>query len=1111
MRIPKMCSRLATSITGLFWLVCAVDAQGQETDEQRVPYDEPIEEIVVTGSRIKRDTFATTTPIQILNTEDAQRIGILNVSELLQKSTVSSGEQIDASFNSNAGNPLATEAPPDGGVGSSCVNLRGFGCERALVLVNGKRLGLGGIRGAPSQPDINMLPIGMVEAVDVLTGGLTTIYGADAVAGVVNVRMKEDFEGINLTVASDLPEHPGGETFAASMTAGLTGDAGSFMIGMEYSEQARVTAADRNYAYCNHHGAINITEDGQTVAACRSDNPDNWVVPFGNVFEEFGWTQVGGAGPVPHPVDAARLIYTPGTSNILDANGNPVTGFSTFAVLPDAAQDGLRGFPNPIRPFYLDRFRYADATGTHDGWNDQYDRRQADLWRPYQRFSLVTHGTLDLDWGNSEEAYFEGYYFNRTNGVRAATEQIIPTILGQVPLVDATNTQILDDNGAMIMVDNPLNPFPVDVQLVLTLSDVPQTFDTELQQIRLVTGLTGDLPFSENWSYDVAVTYDRATGFVKQPILIEPHLFFATQSIGVVADANGNPTSQVVCGPRQSDFDFFLTMGGCVPADLLNMSVVGDGVTHSGRFATQAERDYLVANRTNRTLMELFTFQAYATGDLFEIPGGGMARAAFGIEYRVDTIDSQHGAVGVLGLNAAINDLVEGETIGERDTFDVYAEVSLPLFIDKGAADLFQVDLAVRFTDDEYFGGDAVYKVGYLWDINEYVSWSSSFNTSFRAPNLREGFLADFTGELSVLTDPCRQMFVDELEDSPTKDILLNNCALSGADVTVLGSAAAGFIPMSAGGNLDLNPETSESLTSTITLSLPQWASFNFDVALTYFDIKIEDTVRELGPGEIISRCFFERPNLESAFCNRVERNRPNAPPESNFLSFVRAGFINTGKESVTGYDLMTRLSFDVAGADVAWTTGSSFLKERLTQEFPPSPDDADGSPIVDNVGRIGNPEITFQSTVDVALNNWDFVWQARWWDDTQFPQGIVNPVITDVDGRIIGGMHDAMTCDEAFGDDGCADFGYRNSSQFDTDTLGPIRPITEARGQMHHDLSVSYNADEWSLTAGINNVFDKEPPLIGQDAGPNRNNAITSAAYDNVGRSYFARFSVSF
>ena len=130
MRIRIMRSRLASSMAGLLCLVSAAGAQDAETAGQAVSDKRTIEEIVVTGSRIRRDTFATTTPIQILSTEDAQRIGILNISEMLQKSTVSSGEQIDGSYNSSAGDPVAAEAPPDGGVGSSCVNLRGLGCER---------------------------------------------------------------------------------------------------------------------------------------------------------------------------------------------------------------------------------------------------------------------------------------------------------------------------------------------------------------------------------------------------------------------------------------------------------------------------------------------------------------------------------------------------------------------------------------------------------------------------------------------------------------------------------------------------------------------------------------------------------------------------------------------------------------------------------------------------------------------------------------------------------------------------------------------------------------------------------------------------------------------
>ncbi|MEM8684985.1 MAG: hypothetical protein AAGF72_16260, partial [Pseudomonadota bacterium] len=125
---------------GLALLVSAfmmTPAVAQDDDDDAD--EEQIEEIVTTGSRIARDTFSTTTPLQVLDADEAQRIGIANISELLQKATVASGQQIDGTINNNAGQTNASEEPPEGGVGSACINLRGLGCERTLVLVNGKR------------------------------------------------------------------------------------------------------------------------------------------------------------------------------------------------------------------------------------------------------------------------------------------------------------------------------------------------------------------------------------------------------------------------------------------------------------------------------------------------------------------------------------------------------------------------------------------------------------------------------------------------------------------------------------------------------------------------------------------------------------------------------------------------------------------------------------------------------------------------------------------------------------------------------------------------------------------------------------------------------------
>ena len=130
---------LSVSPLVLAMSLCFSTAQAQDNGADN---DGEIEEIVTTGSRIKRDTFSTTTPIQVLDTESAARLGIASISEMMQKSTAVSGQKIDASISASAGQTNASEAGAAGGIGSSCVNLRGLGCERTLVLINGRRLGL---------------------------------------------------------------------------------------------------------------------------------------------------------------------------------------------------------------------------------------------------------------------------------------------------------------------------------------------------------------------------------------------------------------------------------------------------------------------------------------------------------------------------------------------------------------------------------------------------------------------------------------------------------------------------------------------------------------------------------------------------------------------------------------------------------------------------------------------------------------------------------------------------------------------------------------------------------------------------------------------------------
>lgn len=1066
-------SLLLGAASGLALLTAGASALAQQQAPDEEAATGEVEQIVVTGSRIRRDTFSSPSPIQVLDAVENRKLGVTTLGEMLQRSTVSTGQQIDGTISTNAGNSNATEAPPDGGIGSSNIDLRGLGPERTLVLVNSKRLGVAGARGAPGQPDISLIPLGMVETVDILTGGQSTVYGADAVGGVVNVRLKDDFEGLELSGNIELPEAGGGENFQTSLVTGISSDRGNITLGFEYFKQERVRTGNRKFSRCLRD--IETTPDGKTrFDPCQSGFFDNIVVISSSElpgFEE-GTVIPGVTGPDGLTgFDSAFFFYTPGQSDI------GVPNFSTGFALPGSTDPQVAAFPNDLDADAGSIFPFLDF------FNDQDERRDADLVRPTERWSLVTNGHLNLDWGNNEQLYYETYYFNRTNKVIAAKEQIFGDIPGMIPQEENIFDDegeiigrriVVDDEGNPILADNPLNPFPIDIAPILTLDDIPQNFDVEVQQFRALAGLRGDFGASwfrdRNWNYDAYFSYDRGTGFQSQTIFFEPNLTLATQTVRLDPDGN------VVCGiPLIANGNGFLTPQDCVPLNLFAPSIFEDG---EGRFSSDEEREFLLGTRTNRTVTKQYNAQAVVTGELFDIPGGSTVATAFGAEWRKDTIGSQNSIVGVRGLNAAENPLQEGDTIGQRWIYDIFGEVIAPLVVNKPFIDYLELNAAYRFTEEENFGKNSTWRIGAVYRPLEYLTFSAARNTSFRAPNLREQFLADQGQGISGAADPCRAQNIDTLDQNdPRVQILIANCELSGADTTELGNTGVVTIPVTVGGSDNLKPEESVSVTATAQFSQPWFSSFDWDFAVTYFDIEITDTVTELDPAVIISRCFNDAPNLASPFCERVQRsntgNRAN-----NALRLVDASFINIGRETATGLDITSRFHKgfgDVAGEvlDVTWTVGASHVFEQNRKIFPESP-------TIDNAGRIGNPEWLANSTISLLWGRYQFLWQGRFIGQTQFDEDIEFPAEAAV--RKAGFATTLATFDDSIAD-----------------------------RRFYNDISLSADLDPFVITVGVNNLTDQDPPLIDDSEGPNRNNAVTSSGFDLFGRSFFMNTTIRF
>lgn len=1020
-------------------------------DEATASDDEIIDEITVTGSRVRRDTFSSAAPIQVLDKGAARGLGTTSIADMLQRTTMATGQQIEGSLNTGSGASNAGESAPEGGVGSANIGLRGLGAARTLVMLNGKRLGASGARGAPSQPDLNMIPFNMVKQIEVITEGASSVYGADAVAGVVNLILRDDFEGFEATAEISGTEHGGGFNKQFSFITGASNEKSRFVLSAEYQKRSRISVGQRRD--CMEE--MSRRESGETFSQCSSGFFDNAALDI--------------TGDNLSPTGDAWIWYTPGLSDIPDGSGGFVPNWSSALNLAVPTD------PNVDITSANQRNRYRfDPT-----YHDQLERLNADLVQPITRFSVVSMGSYSPDWfGGNEEVYYEAYFLNRHQTSTAASEQLFPTVVGQIRQEDANGNIIVDGTGTPVLADNPFNPFGHNITPVITIDDHTQVRDVELNHFRFVGGFRGDFTGSlgdKNWSYDMSVSYDRGAGYQSQQVINETSLILTTETLRLDSDGN------LVCGVNVANDIGFISGQECVPINFLAPSVFASTDTSSGTLTTDEERAFLFATRTNRTVVEQALVSAFVTGDLMELPAGSVG-VALGLEYRKDTINSTVDTLGGSGNIAAESPFAEGATIGSREVKDVYGEIVIPLISGKEFAESLVAEGAIRYTDETNFGSKITTRARLSYSPNDWVTISGSYGTSFRAANLRESFVASQFSGISGGSDPCSVpgdatsggLYLPSGENRP--QVVLDNCILQGADPFVLGLSGSTTISTVTGGNAQgLNPETSRSWVGKIQMSPPISDSVDLDLSVGFFDIKIKDTIRSINGATILNRCFNDEPGLASPFCSRVARDA-GRPDILNFASLVDTSFLNLGGVRSQGFDLNTRIrtSFDdVFGQEmnVTWTTNVTFQTKLEEQIFIEDPAD-------DLLGDFGNPKTSLSSTLSFAFDALQVNFQSRYFTGTE--------------ASLAAKQQNQDTCDTP----SAASTTYAGQPQ--------LTDICTAGAAFYQDMSMTYSAETFTVSAGVTNVFDKNPPLVSLGAGSNRANRVTSSGYDQFGRSFF-------
>ncbi|MDZ4375222.1 MAG: TonB-dependent receptor plug domain-containing protein, partial [Phenylobacterium sp.] len=238
--------------------------QPAQTQQQEDEEAAEIDEVVVTGSRIRRNEFTSSQPIQVITSEQATLEGLADTSEILQSSTAANtATQINNFF---------TGFVTTGGPGVNTVSLRGLGAQRTLVLINGRRVGPAGVRGTVGPTDLNTIPSSLIERAEILTDGASSIYGSDAVAGVINIITKTNLDGGFIGAYASMPLEGGGEEVQVSASYGNTFDRGYLSVGADYYERSELLFGDREHFDCPQDRVysdpqlmhrIDVLEDGE--------------------------------------------------------------------------------------------------------------------------------------------------------------------------------------------------------------------------------------------------------------------------------------------------------------------------------------------------------------------------------------------------------------------------------------------------------------------------------------------------------------------------------------------------------------------------------------------------------------------------------------------------------------------------------------------------------------------------------------------------------------------------------------------------------------------------------------------------------------------------------
>jgi outer membrane receptor protein involved in Fe transport len=1055
-----------------------------------------LEEIQVTGSRIVRRDLDAASPVVTVESQVFEESSTLAVESVLNQ--LPQFVPANTQFNTADVFPSATSTP-----GISTVSLRGLGANRTLVLVDGRR----------AQPvnstlviDTNSIPSSALESVEIISGGASAVYGADALGGVTNFKLRNKFQGIDLQLRTGITEQGDGEENRVSLLLGssLADGRGNAMLGMEWTERGEVLAIDRKFyrsalkdsftnstsnarmnGYQYEPSVTNMSTAQRTIFQNTANSlfperPAGYAVPTTTQFlfntdgtlykvERAG---LGFNGDIANDVNYKIAPNGQLTQNNLDLRySSPMTRYSLFGKANFAFNESIEAF-SQVNFVNTTNRQVLQPSGAVGGFGASIPHGNA-VYGPSRAADgstlpeYRTGGAYGLNCPATggctrSQAFPVSPELNTLLNARGANFYPTPTATTPNP-----NRQFDPVTGVEI----PTQGVDANWTLGLTFPFLPaRTIENGTTLYQVLAGLRGDVGLGD-WTWEAYASHGATRtdldyiGFVSTRRL---QALVQSPNFGRGANISGIASTQLACTTGIPVFT-----GGSVSEDCVKA---------------------ITGNYTDRTRLTQDVLEATTQGGLFDLPAG-QVRAAAGVTRRTNKFQYMPDATREVNniVDAVVGSFGQANVRGETEVKEIYGELLVPVLRGVPAAQNLELELGYRYSDYDTAGKVPTWKALLSWTPVDWLRFRGGFQLANRAPNINELFLDASSTAVTLRTaDYCR---------SDTREVTGNNAAnpnraaaqalcqaLIGNNTSPFsadpnnysGGRGDGVMLQITSGNRDLQSEEGQTWTVGAVIRSPFEHALlsGTTLSLDWYRAKITDAITQVSAQTTYDLCFnrdgASNPTYSLDDPNGVCRNIVRDATSGAALT-VNSTYANTGTVDTSGLDVTLNWRAQLADLGLGDLPGALSLNISYNKLFEFSAQEFVGGPVLEYKNTLGRGgQFDWRSVTNLRYSNGQWDVGLNW---RHLPAILSANVVTD--------------------------------------------PTTTVRGAHPYDmfgLTANWNASSHlGLTVGIDNLFDRQPNRVGAGqvttitaANGGGTTVLDGAAstssgyYDVLGRRYF-------